>query len=479
MMKYLSYTLSPLAIALLGVLLSPLSYSQNTLLLNNANTFFEQNVQQTQLLEKETAQPETKLHTPNHNSLDSIEQQLNHAMLTRDWKALPNLLVKYKNKAPHYDKTLYLYALGAFYRSQDRHAEAIQAYQEILQSHPDLAYPRFDLAIMLFENKQYRQAKQQFLLAKEHLQLEMQSIVDMYLQSIQKRQAWQPSVDVQYEQTDNVNNASRSETINVNGLLFTRDEASLPQSAEGVRYGLGVDKLHNIHNNHNVKFSANYNAVNYWDNPDYNEQSYRLDLGYLYQNNLKSWEIVPFATYHRLGGEDYNQQYGVTSQYRQRLDENWQWSMSAMYLQKHYDDERIAKRYDGQSYQLATQVYWQPHTDWLLWSGVDSHFDQLKDSSESSQRNGISVGGVWSRAGFGVRMNMRYAQRRFAEEHYLYAQKRQDKEYHYVTAFWHNKIQWKGLMPKLNYRYVKIDSNLADLYSRSSGEWYMSIDKTF
>ena len=79
----------------------------------------------------------------------SLEAQINRALIGRDWKTLEGLLAQYK-AAPDRDAVLYDYALGALRRSQLRHDEAVSLYRGILAKHPDLAYPRFDLGVMLF-----------------------------------------------------------------------------------------------------------------------------------------------------------------------------------------------------------------------------------------------------------------------------------------------------------------------------------------
>ncbi|UKH19234.1 DUF560 domain-containing protein [Actinobacillus pleuropneumoniae] len=40
-------------------------------------------------------------------------------------------------------------------------------------------------------------------------------------------------------------------------------------------------------------------------------------------------------------------------------------------------------------------------------------------------------------------------------------------------------MQWQGFVPKLNYRYRKIDSNISAFYSRSSSEWFMTVEKNW
>ena len=131
----------------------------------------------------------------------SLEAQINRALIGRDWKTLEGLLAQYK-ATPDRDAVLYDYALGALRRSQLRHGEAVSLYRGILAKHPNLAYPRFDLGVMMFENKQYHEAKAELKRAKPDLQPPIQQLADRYLASIESAQSWQPNISLQYEQTD-------------------------------------------------------------------------------------------------------------------------------------------------------------------------------------------------------------------------------------------------------------------------------------
>ena len=150
-----------------------------------------------------------------------MEAQINRALIGRDWKTLEGVLAQYK-AAPDRDAVLYDYALGALRRSQLQYDEAVSLYRGILEKHPDLAYPRFDLGVMMFENKQYREAKAELKRAKPDLQPPMQQLADRYLVAIESAQSWQPDVSLQYEQTDNVNNASSERVIEWNGRHWNR-----------------------------------------------------------------------------------------------------------------------------------------------------------------------------------------------------------------------------------------------------------------
>ena len=117
---------------------------------------------------------------------NTLETQINRAMIAHDWAALPALLEQYKAQ-PQHDATLYDYALGALRRSQLRHDEATALYRGIVQRQPELAYPRFDLGVMLFEDKQYNAAKRELERTKPDLSPAMQAVAERYLAALPKR----------------------------------------------------------------------------------------------------------------------------------------------------------------------------------------------------------------------------------------------------------------------------------------------------
>lgn len=43
----------------------------------------------------------------------------------------------------------------------------------------------------------------------------------------------------------------------------------------------------------------------------------------------------------------------------------------------------------------------------------------------------------------------------------------------------HDKISWKGFTPQLNFRYLKIDSNMKSFYTRKNTQIFMSVEKDF
>ena len=386
-----------------------------------------------------------------------LEKLINYGVVKQQWHLLKQLLPLYQQQA-NYDETLYRYAMGAMLRAEKEYTQAISLYQKILADKPELAYPRFDLGVMLFENKQYRQAKAELERAKPELSPQMQQLTERYIQAMAERQSWQPDMELQYTQTDNVNNASSQQDIILGGLRFKKDVESLPQKAHGFRYGVGVNRELNISGNHFVTANGRFSGVHYWDNQDYSEKSLYASLGYRYRSALQAVGFSPFFERNWLGSPRYSKNYGAVADFRRELTAYWAISGSFSHTQKRYADASVARRHNG----------------------VEGNVDRSKDKAESSLRRGMNIGSVWELKEFVSRISLRYVKRDFrAENFYFPTKKRQDKEYSLNVLVWHNHLQWQGFVPKLNYRYRKIDSNIPEFYSRKSGEWFISVEKDF
>ena len=430
-------------------------------------------------------QPELLLNQPSLNTPSvaplaegsGLEESISFAIVNKDWQKLEGLLAQYRTTV-NFDPILYNYGLGALYRHQGRQKEAIVLYQQLLERQPNLHYPRFDLAMMLYEDKRYAEAKVQLETAEPYLAPALQVLVGQLLGTIKKSQEWRPTLNFSYESTDNVNQASDLKELVIGEATFIRSDDSLPQDAHGIRYNVGATQEKNLKGNHYIYKSADLGGVNYWDNSDYSELTLQANLGYRYKDIKQSWGVITMVEQNLLGGSRYNQNYAATLEYNRQIANQWQISGSVSHLQKRYENEDSANYYNGNANSTAWILLYQPRPRWLVYGGADFMRDNLADPSESSDRQGIRGGMAFSGERISLRSSIRYAQRDFEEDNFFYGKKRKDDEYQFSTTLGHKKFNWKGFTPKLNYEYKKIDSNLP-LYKRSSSAVYLTIDKHF
>ncbi len=410
----------------------------------------------------------------------ALEERINRAVIRQDWDALTDLLAQYRTR-PDRDQILYDYALGALRRSQLRHDEAVALYRGIVLRQPDLAYPRFDLGVMLFENKQYREAAAELERAKPDLQPDMQQLADHYLKAVKDAQSWQPEASLQYEATDNVNSASATEIIEWGGRQWHKTADSLPQSAHGFRYGLGLSREINLGGHHFAYGNLSGDGVHYWDNREFNEQSVNLAAGYKNRSITRSFGIVPFAEQNWLGGSRYNRSFGAHADFSRRLNARWRVMLNAGYVRKHYQDHRMAARYDAEIPLAGATLLYTAPKNWLFYGGADWSHDITNEAEQASVRKGVRLGMVkFFSDGLGLRANLRYTRRTFdAPGELVYRFIRKDREYQANASIWHDKIAWKGLVPHLNMRYLRTDSNMSGFYSRRNMQWFVSVEKQF
>lgn len=409
------------------------------------------------------------------------EELINMAVIGQNWDILQELLEIYETM-PAFDGILSEYAKGAMLRKQGNQAGAIAKYKSILTKQPDLSYVKLDLALMLTEDKQFKEADRLLSeLESANLSPAVLQVITQVRANIKQQERLKPSLSLNYEATDNVNNASAEQVITWLGRQWQKDESSLPQSATGVRYATGLSKESNVGGNHNVVADVGVSGVAYWDNKDYSERTVRAGLGYKFANIDKTFKIVPFFEQNWLGNDPYNQSVGVSSSYGKVVDDKSYMQLNANYANKHYDNDALARRYDGHLLGLGLSLSRRLDNDTLLYGGLDGSLDETKDKELASTRYGVRAGVMQEfDNGMGLNASVRYAKRDFdAPSTLVYNFVRQDKEYQANLSFWHKKLVWLGFRPEANVRYTKIDSNMPAFYSRDNLAYFMSLEKAF
>ncbi|ENS9392205.1 DUF560 domain-containing protein [Neisseria gonorrhoeae] len=292
--------------------------------------------------------------------------------------------------------------------------EAADLYRELLSERSDLVYPRFDLGVMLFEDKQYREALVQLHRAEEALPPDMRQLAREYIRQAEAVQAWHPSFNMNYEQTDNVNNASPSRDIVLNGRKWIKSEDSLPKRANGIRYELGVDRMFNIAGNHFARLGISGSGVHYWNARDFSEQAFHAEVGYRYRNSRLEWGFRPFVKQNRLGNNRYTANTGIALDYSRRLNEKWRSTQSFQYGRKQYHDEYLAKRYNSKTISVSGTFSYYAMPAWQLYGGISGMFDNTVEKEQASRRYGVSLGTVKILdGGLGLKLGAGYTKRIF------------------------------------------------------------------
>lgn len=433
---------------------------------------------------KPEIQPEFLLTSEKKNSDENIASMpldlascINISIVKKDWKSLDICLDQYK-KEKNYDEVLYQYGLGSLYYHKGNREQAIKIYKNMINEKPDLVYPRFDLAMMLFQDKRYKEAKKELELVQGVISPRMQVLVKNLLITINESEKWQTSFNFNFERTTNVNQASNLKEITIGDAVFLRDESSLPQTAQGIGYNSTISKDKNILKNSYIHTSLMLDGIYYWDSKDYSEQTYRFDIGYKNKSFKNTWGIIPFIEKNILGNSLYNENYGLNLDLNHKISDKIQLSTNFSHIIKKYKDKEIASIYNGYSNSQVALIIYQPRVNFIIYGGIDNMQDHLKDNSESSETTGLRGGLIHTTDFLSIKANLRYAHRDFDNNNIWYKEKRKDNETDLLLTLWKKEIQWNNFIPKFNYKYQNIKSNL-ELYSRDNSSLFITIEKDF
>lgn len=420
---------------------------------------------------------------------------INRSIVNREWHLLRQLLPIYQ-AFPEHDGLLVLYAQGILYRLNAEHGKAIAAYRDMLSQDPDLLYVRFDLAIMLYENKEYEAALDQFrkVMAGD-LGEEFRRQAESYIERAQGHTHWQFSGFVQPERNDNVNQASSIRSIPMGSGSLSFADAAEPKSDLGLRYYFSADKSENIRGGHSLTYGGSVYGVQYHKETDYNEIILRGSVGYQYQDVKNQFNLSPFYEKNWLGAKPYLNSPGVDTQYRYWLKSNVQLSLSHTFMRKHYRDS-LMDSFDSRLNALGlTGVYfYSPRLIFL--AGLDFQREKAQSAANSFKRHGWRAGIIREfEQGLSARLDWRYSRKQHdgklwpqSHESFLLSHlervmgadvPRRDTEYRGTLTIWHRNLHFRGITPKISYSHSQIRSSIPLLYQRKNNSVYLNFEKTF
>lgn len=407
---------------------------------------------------------------------DLLQQFLNLAVDQQQFEVIPELVAMYQNH-PNHDTVLVKYALGAFYHSQKNYTQAIRLYQHLINEVPELQKIRFKLAQWLFEDKQFRAAQQQFT------QLEPQNVppfitqrVKQYQAALEEREAFDLSFGVNYLHDDNLNNASSIKHFSFLGKTFEKSPQSLPQKGRGLGYHVALSKSLNLISHHNLQLENQLSGKYYWNNKAYNDTENRFSLGYKFQNAHRRLSLLPFYEKRWFAQKQYSDDWGVRVEGDSRISHKWQLSSAFEYAKTEYN-RQTKKRYKQlYSNTLTHLVSARTH----LHIGADVLLERAALKNEKSDKYTIRLGWQerWNN-GIISRANLYFGRRLFQGKDNLTDKKRQDNEWGGTLTLAKTNWQLWGILPKVQYRYQKVDSNIPEFYTFDKHQLILLFDKSF
>ncbi|MBV6529896.1 DUF560 domain-containing protein, partial [Ursidibacter maritimus] len=405
-----------------------------------------------------------------------ISHFLNLAVDQKQEMLIPKLIEMYR-KYPQRDLILVDYAQGAYFHSIQDYKKAIKLYSNLLKTHPYLDKVRFKLAQWLFEDTQLSNAEEQFnQLKNATLPNFINKQIALYQEAIKEKQEINFNIKFSYIKDNNINNASSEPYIYIGSTKFKKTEESLPQKAEGIQYQLNINKIHNIKDNHNIYIENELEGKYYWNNKEYNDINNRFYLGYQYQNANNRFAFLPYYEKRWYSQKQYSNENGIRLELDKRLSNQWQFSTSSEFAQtryKHSSQKRKKQLYSGTLVHILS-----PKT--ALYLGSDILFENTHQKRNNSNRYSLRLGASHQIKNlFSTQITLQVAKRYFKGNDLFVAKKRKDTEWNFSATIWKKEWNLWGIIPKLNYRYQKINSNIPEFFSFHKHQLNLFFEKNY
>ncbi|MDO4430477.1 MAG: surface lipoprotein assembly modifier [Lonepinella koalarum] len=391
---------------------------------------------------------------------DLIIRAMPPALIQQNSSLIKFLLPFYQQIPENLQDPMWLkWAEAIIQKSDKNYRTSIKLYRELIADNPNITSIRLQLAIALFENKEWVAAEDQFYkLRSEKLPTEILQIIHNYLIAIKRSNPWEFNLGLTYLHDPNINNAPSSST------KWGNWSAPEKESGRGLGMNIDISKKWSWHNQFFHQIRLNGHGKYYWDNKKYNEYSGRLITDFGWENAEQAFTLSPFI--HQVwyaGGNIKSQsvkrffhEVGIQVQWKHWLSTQWQLTPSYEYSKQYY---RTRKHLDGHQHLLSTTLVYLENAQryWFISPNFLSSHTQYLDDSFTRIGFSVGTGQEWEN-GLSTRLSVHYAYKRYKGPMPIFQITQKNHEYGITTSLWHRSIHFMGITPKLTWQYSKVKS---------------------
>lgn len=407
-----------------------------------------------------------------------LEATLSQLILRQDAQSLKELIPVYA-QYPKRDDSLIDWGNAIIALKEGRINDAIQGYRKVNAVLPNIKSLRFQLAFALYQDKQYKAAKNELEKLRSVVtnQADIEGI-NKLINTIDNQDRWTYDFNLSFLDDKNLTNAPPVGTSIKDGTLVYRQPH---EEGQGIGYSVGANKKWAIDDRYFTSLHLGAFGKNYWDNKKFNEVYGNIGAGVGYQNAMTEVELYPSFTQGWYGGgnnrkngnddlERYSENKAMNLSVNHWLNPKTLYQNFSQYGRVRYEGNDDVNNMNTSLF--SNTLVYLPKQTRSFWGGLD----YLKaDNTEgydgdSYDRWGVRLG--WSEAwgrGISTRLNLGYAQRNYDAPQDFIDIKRENKEYDLGVSLWKRDFTLFKLTPRLTWNYHKVTSNSAfEEYSKNN-----------
>lgn len=408
----------------------------------------------------------------------ALGQALYLSLQHRQWAAAQALLSQYLI-LPDHDLLLVHYARGILARADGRLVQAEEHFRALLQLQPDFLPGRLELARVLFESAQEPEAHRAFseihasISGEEPGAAGVRKTIALYLQALERRQAWKGAVSTGWRWSDNINRSSASRICLVRGAPgICLIERTLPPEINASGPGLEASLLRRIPLAGHHALYVRMQAYASWNrnHSGYNDASVSAQAGYSYRNALHQVAVAPEYTLYAWSGRTLYETWGINASWRYSPSSHLLVKLEADHRLMRYRQQAYARHFDGPVRRLSATFSRGVGAGWTLFGSLDVEHNQTKSDTQRYFLRGVLLGASVKANGFTGGTTVAVRQRHYGAYSPLLEARRRDNEQSYTLLLVANRWALAGFTPSLVLRHSKVRSNVGWLYSYARNE---------
>lgn len=400
-------------------------------------------------------------------------QALYLSLQHRQWMMARSLLAEYLN-LPDRDPLLVYYTQGLLARADGQLGQAEYEFRALLALQPWFLPARLELARVLFESAQDREAHRAFSDIDDFLGMAgvgaagVRRTVATYLDVLERRKAWRTSVSMGTHWSDNVNRTSASRTCLVpasHGLCLIERTLPEPIKAFGPEFSASTQRRFPLIGHHGFYVRAQTAGSWYRNYRDYNEASLAVEAGYSYRNANHQITVAPTYSHYTWGKNSFYDSWGLSTGWRYTPSPHSLVTLEADYENMQYRQQAYARYFNGPNRSVSATYYRDVGVGWTLFGGLDAEGSRAKARIQSYLQQGVRLGASLQTHGFTGTALATLRQRSYRAYNPLLEARRRDHEQSYSLVLSSPRWSVAGFVPSLTLRHNKVRSNVGWLYS--------------
>ncbi|MFB6349783.1 surface lipoprotein assembly modifier [Moraxella sp. ZJ142] len=403
----------------------------------------------------------------------------------RDWQSLATYLDQYQ-QLDEYSEVVVLFAKGVLAKQAKRYADAQAYFSQMLALDADFLRGKLELARLLFDDKQYKQAKQLFNEIKPQLPPQTAQVVDVYLQAIEQRQSsGYASVGMVYN--TNINHQQgksecyQSVMYHGESICTHRRTAESPRQDLGYHYQASISQDIWTTRHHAIYTKGLLYGTAYDTEKSDSQQTLYIGIGYKYQNAKQTLSLLPFYEQYRLASHKLYQGYGFSAEYRYNLTDKMSVNLQQDYQKNHFSDNRVKLFNDGSLLSQYITINQQIGDGTWVFYGLNHHHKNIRDKSSSYRQWGGRLGLYHVFANQSNLTALAHYKKTKHQQSNLFIDEKiaNYKEYGLSVQYAMPNYQVAGWHPVLGYKYQKQAANIGWFYDYSAQEVSLKLQKHF